>query len=88
MAPHDAVLQTVIELGTAIDGKGFSLSALNGVQEFRRAQEILSIPLKNCPLNNCKSERVLSNWILTNRAISESVAAITVQSFPASERTG
>jgi hypothetical protein len=39
MAPHDAVLQTVIKLGTAVNGKGFSLSALNRVQKLRRAQE-------------------------------------------------
>jgi hypothetical protein len=85
MAPHDAVVQPVIEMGTAIDGKGFSLSALNGVQKLRRAQESSPSLSKNCPLNHCKSESVLSKWILTKRAIAESVAAITAQSFPASE---
>jgi len=33
MAPHNLVLQPVIQFGTAIHGQGFSGSAPNGVQK-------------------------------------------------------
>ena len=39
IAPHDAVQQPGIQLGTAIDGKRFSGSALDGVQKLLRVRD-------------------------------------------------
>jgi hypothetical protein len=42
------VLQPVIQSGTAIYGKSFSGSALNGVQKALRVQAILSVRQEKC----------------------------------------
>jgi hypothetical protein len=50
IAPQNAVLQPVIQLGTAIHGKSFSGGALNGVQKLLRVQKSSLRPAKKATL--------------------------------------
>ena len=47
VAPHNAVLQPVVQFGTAIHGKSFSGGALNRVQKLLHVVDLLSVPAAN-----------------------------------------
>ncbi len=60
ISPHNAVLQPVVQLGTAIHGKGLSGGALNRVQKLLHVSNLLSVLLKK----SSSSVRILANEAL------------------------
>ena len=80
ITPRNAVLQPVIQFGTAIHGKSFSGGALNRIQKLLHvANSFLRPALKN----RCSSTRILAN-----EAVQDGVAAVTGAKRAAMQRDG
>ena len=61
ISPRNAVLQPVIQFGTAIHGNGFSGSALNCFQKLVHVFKSLSVHAQCVKKNDCCSVRILAN---------------------------
>ena len=72
ISPRNAVLQPVIQFGTAIHGNGFSGSALNCFQKLVHVFNPLSVQRKIR-----RKMKVVSVRILANRSVEPRVAAVT-----------